>query len=150
MRDEAIEQFYDVLQNVEFAISCVWEGEPDLLDLDVIDALDSLVRRYAAEEQARTPPRLRLSQPAKRVYTAAERMCEWRLGRAPLNEQEENSVIPRRECNSVSEILLCLKRIRKSAHTWNEQLGRQGYLSYIKDFLSQMPKLAGSSPSFSL
>jgi hypothetical protein len=50
MRDETIEQFLDVLQNIEYAILRVYEHEADLLDLDVIDALDALVRKYVAEE----------------------------------------------------------------------------------------------------
>jgi hypothetical protein len=148
MRDEAIEQFYDVLQNVEFAISCAWENELDLLDFDVIDALDALVRRYAAEGQGRTPPVLRLSERAKHVYVMAERMCEWRLGRTTLNEDEQDSVIPHTEYRTVDEILVCLKRIRKSAHIWNEQLGRQGYLSYITNFFRQMKQRGRLRPSF--
>jgi hypothetical protein len=135
MRDETIEQFADVLQNIEFAILCVYREETGLLDLDVIDALDALVRRYAAEEGKRTPPMLRLSRPAALVFEAAEGMCEWRLGRSALNPDEPDLVIPQDQRNSVADILACLKRVRKSVHIWNEQAGRQGYLDYISEFL---------------
>jgi hypothetical protein len=138
MRDETFERYYDVLQNIEYAILSAYERETTLLDLDVIDALDGLVRRYGAEEQSRTPPRLRLSPQASRIYAAAEQMCEWRLGRAPLNPGEDEAVIPPDQCNTVSDIAICLKRIRKSVHTWTEQGGRQGYLLYIAHFFEQM------------
>jgi len=107
----------------------------------VIDALDALVRRYVAEETARTPPRLRLSGPAAFVFGAAEQMCEWRLGRAMLSDDAPDTVIPPDEANSIAEILMCLKHIRKSAHTWNEQGGRQGYLEYISQFFEQMQQM---------
>jgi hypothetical protein len=136
MRDETIEQYYDVLQNIEFAILSVYKAETALLDFDVIDALDGLVRRYAAEEQNRTPSPLRLSPRASQVYTAAEGMCEWRLGRAPLNV-DETTVIPPDQRNTVTDIVVCLKRIRKSVRLWNEQAGRQGYLEYIASFFRQ-------------
>lgn len=135
MRDETVEQFVDVLQNIESAIYSVYETVPDLLDLDVIDALDALVRRYAAEQDGRTPPKLRLSERAAHVFETVERMCEWRLGRVALNDDNSGAVIPPAPANSVEDVLICLKRIRKSAHLWNEQGGRQGYLEYISAFL---------------
>jgi len=139
MRDETVEQYYDVLQNIEYSILCAFEVETTLLDLDVIDALDGLVRRYSAEEQGRTPPKLRLSPQASRIYSAAEQMCEWRVGRAPLNSGDEETMIPRDQQNTVSDIVICLKRVRKSVHLWSEQAGRQGYLLYIAHFFRQMP-----------
>lgn len=138
MRDETVEQFVDVLQNIESAIYSVYEAVPDLLDLDVIDALDALVRRYAAEQDGRTPPKLRLSERAADVFETAELMCEWRLGRAALNDDDSGAVIPPDQANSVRDVLICLKRIRKSAYLWNEQGGRQGYLEYISEFFAQM------------
>lgn len=140
MRDETIEQFHDVLQNIEYAIFGVYENEADLLDLDVIDALDALVRRYVAEEGNRTPPKRFLSPRAARVFEAAEQVCEWRLGRNAPSEDNEAPPVPLDQHNSVADILVCLKRIRKSAHTWNEQAGRQGYLDYISIFFQQMQR----------
>jgi hypothetical protein len=136
MRDETIEKFYDVLQNIEYAIFGVYEQDATLLDLDVLDALDGLIRLYGAEEQNRTPPGLRLSERANRVFGAAQRMCEWRLGRGPLNKDE--AAAPTDPENSVADIVVCLKRVRKSVRLWNEQGGRQGYLDYINQFFRRM------------
>jgi hypothetical protein len=145
MRDETMEKYYDVLQNIEFAITCVHEDDATLLDLEVMDALDLLVRRYVAEEQGRTPPRLRLSERAQNVYTAAERMCEWRMGRGRLNPDGDDPAIE--EANSVADILISLKRIRKSVRLWNEQGGRQGYLDYIAQFFARAQRIAGTPSS---
>ena len=138
MRDEMIEQFRDGLQNIEIAIISVYQGEPDLLDLDVIDALDALVRRYVADEEGRTPPKLRLPARPGRVFEAVEGMCEWRLGRAAMNDGDGEVMIPPDGQYSVADVLKCLKRIRKSVRTWNEQGGRQGYLDYVTSFLARM------------
>jgi len=146
MLDDAVERFPDVLQNIELAIFRVYEVEPRLLDLDVIDALDGLVRKYGAEEQSRTPPKLRLSTQAMHFYDAAEQMCEWRLGRATIREDSQASVIPPDERIEVGNLVMCLKRIRKSVHIWSEQGGRQGYLDYISEFLAR----SGGHPGPSL
>jgi hypothetical protein len=136
MHDEVVDRFMDVLQNIEVAILSVYASQPDLLDLDVIDAFDALVRTYAAEQDSRVPPKLRLSERAALVLDAVRRMCEWRLGRTALEADEPDQPIPPpAEANSVADILICLKRVRKSVHTWNEQAGRQGYLDYIDTFL---------------
>ena len=138
MRDETMEQFADVLQNIEALICATYEDERDLLDLDVIDALDALIRAYAAEEQGRTRPVSRLSARATRVSEAAEQICEWRLGRRMLQADQSDPAVPPEVRNSVAEILICLKRIRKSVRLWNEEAGRQGYLDYVSDFFRQM------------
>ena len=62
-------------------------------------------------------------------------MCEWRLGREQLftegGQQLDADMIPR----TVDEIIACLKRIQKSIRRWNKVGGRQGYLSFISEFV---------------
>jgi hypothetical protein len=140
MHDEVIEQFYDVLQNIEASILETYDVEPDLLDLDVIDALDALIRRYAAEDQGRTPPASRLSARAARVVEAAGRICEWRMGRLALEDIVDDAVIPPHPLKTIAEIVVCLKRLRKSVNIWNEEGGRQGYLDYVSEFFNQMQR----------
>jgi len=62
-------------------------------------------------------------------------MCEWRLGRAAPGDdpRAEGSVAP--DPRTVDEILLCPKRIVKSVDRWNREGGRQGYLSFIIQFV---------------
>jgi hypothetical protein len=140
MHDEVIEKCHDVLQNVEAAILETYADEPDLLDLDVIDALDAIIRRYFAEEQGRTPSASRLSARAARVSEAVERACEWRMGRLQLGEIVGDALIPPHPLKTVAEIVVCLKRLRKSVNIWNEEGGRQGYLDYVSEFFKQMQR----------
>jgi hypothetical protein len=35
----------------------------------------------------------------------------------------------------VDVIIACLKRIRKSVEKWNKQGGRQGYLTFVEQFV---------------
>jgi len=135
MDDQVVARFSGVLQNIEYAVLTVYRNEQDLLDLEVIDAFDALVRRYAAEEQQRTPAKLRLSGRAVLVFRAAEQTCEWRLGRAALNDDDGRTALPAEEWITIADLLPCLKRLRKSAHMWNEQAGRQGYLDFIANFV---------------
>ena len=58
------EKNLDVLQNIEFGIVAVYRADRSLIDVDVKDAVDVLVRRYHAEEEQRRPPALRLGERA--------------------------------------------------------------------------------------
>lgn len=132
---DVTETHQDILQNIEFAIVTAFDQDQTLLDLEVIDALDALIRRYAAECEHRAPPKVNLSEKASSVYSLAARTCEWRLGRELLGGDEDTSEIGAPEVLGTEEILACLKRIRKSVRFWNETAGRQGYLEYVSQFI---------------
>ena len=129
------EEYQDVLQNIEFGIVSVYRQDPALLDYDVLDALEALIRHYTAEEGGRNPPPLRLAERAQRVFDSAKNMCEWRLGRQKLLNKNNKPVDTGMKPITVSEIVTCLKRIHLSVRRWNKQGGRQGYLNFVKDFL---------------
>ena len=141
---KAEEQYFDVLQNIETAIVTAYEEDPRLLDLDVMDALDVLIRGYVLEEQGAGSRESRLSGPAQRVHDLSRRMCEWRLGRQPLNADDPAGARPPTGELSIAELVLCLKRIRKSVRLWNEQRGRQGYLDYVRQFLGDARRGLGA------
>ena len=138
------EQYFDVLQNIETAIVTAYEDDPKLLDLDVMEALDALIRGYALEEQGAGTRQSRLSVPAQRVHDLSRRMCEWRLGRQPLNADDPAGAPPPTGELPIAELVLCLKRIRKSVRLWNEQRGRQGYLDYVREFLDNARRGLGA------
>ena len=125
------EEHFDVLQNIETAIVSVYEIDARLLDLDVLDALDVLIRNYALEERGVGTRTSRLSGPAQRVHDMAGRIREWRLGRQPLTTANPPADRWASGELSLAELVVCLKRIRKSVRLWNEQGGRQGYLDYV-------------------
>jgi len=120
-----------VLQNIEFGIIQVYRADKSLLDIDVKDAMDALVRHYRAEEEQRTPPAGRLGLRAQLVFSSVQAMCEWRLGRAagPGDTGLEESGMP------IAELVGCLRKIQKSVSFWSEQGGRQGYLNFVGQYL---------------
>jgi len=131
------DQYFDVLQNIETAIVAVYEDESGLLDVEVLDAINALIRTYAWEKDGRGAPTLRLSDRAQRVFDSSRRMCEWRLGRQSLNSGTVERGETKPDELTVSDIVLCLQRIRSSVRLWNKQGGRQGYLDYVRQFLVQ-------------
>lgn len=131
------EQYVDVLQNIESGIVSTYRRFPELVDHDVARTLEAVMDSYKAEKIGRPPREFSLSQAERVLFDAVRRMCEWRLGRCPLvvdsSGVEEAGVHPTPK--TVDEILLCLKRLIKSVKTWNRQLGRQGYLNFIIQYV---------------
>ena len=137
-------QYFDVLQNIEAAILTAYENNPRLLDVDVLEALDALIRSYALEERGISPRMSALSGPSQRVLDVTRRVCQWRLGRQPLHATDPTAAPLTTGELSVGELVLCLKRIRKSVRLWNQQGGRQGYLDYVRQFLEDAHRQAGA------
>lgn len=132
------EQYLDVLQNIESAIISVYDENSTLLDLDVQEALDGLIRTYTWEDDNRGVPTLRLSTRAQLVYNGVHHMCDWRLGRQSLDPSlfsRQNSSL---KAITLPEILACLKHIRQSVRFWNKENGRQGYLTYVRQFFNNI------------
>lgn len=125
------EKNLDVLQNIEFGIVEVYRADPSLLDIDVKDAIDALVRHYHAEEERRTPPAMTLGERAELVFRSVQAMCEWRLGRSsiPGETATPESGMP------VSDLVKCLREIQKSIPRWSRQGGRKGYLDFVSQYL---------------
>jgi hypothetical protein len=118
----------DVLQSIEFGIIQVYRADKSLLDFDVKDAMDALVRHYRPEEEQRRPPLMRLGDRAQRVLSSVQAFCEWRLGRAafPGDGSPPESATP------IAELVECLGKVQKSVPLWSQRGGRQGYLSQFR------------------
>jgi hypothetical protein len=138
------EQYFDVLQNIETAIVAAYDDNPRLLDLDVMDALDVLIRSYTLEERGGSPRRPAGSGPSQRVLDVARPICEWRLGRQSLNPADPGDGRLTTGRLSVAELVVCLKRIRNSVRLWTARGGRQGYLDYVRHFLEDARRQAGA------
>jgi len=122
------DEYFGVLQNIEFTIVRVHREHPHLLDYDVDGALEALVARYTAESRGRTPREPALHGLRYDVYEAVLAICEWRVGRDPDNP-------PPPDMNTVEEIVACLKRVRTSVQRWTREGGRQGYLTFVGRFI---------------
>jgi hypothetical protein len=126
------DEHLDVLQNLEWAIVNEFRRDPSILDLDVRDAANALVRRYEAELESRGAAGAPLSDRARRIFEGVRPMCEWRLGRAPAPDGSPSGLDSK---VSLAELVLCLKRIRKSIDFWTKEGGRQGYLNFVSEYL---------------
>lgn len=131
MQESFEERYADLLQNIEAAIVQVHGSDTELLDYDVDAALEAVISGYAAEKLARTPKPVTLTGRRLAVYEAVHHICEWRLGRRPFAEGEP----PLDDPVSVDDVLACCKRIRKSVERWTRQRGRQGYLTFVAQYL---------------
>ena len=127
------EKYEDVLQNIEFGIVRVYQEHPELVDWDALIAIESLIHAYSAEAQGRQAAPRVLAGLASQVAGPVKAMCEWRLGRNPLTDEEGHSLdVPPK---TLDEIVACLKRIRRSIRLWNKEGGRQGYLKFVSQFV---------------
>lgn len=130
------ERYEDVLQNLEFGIVQVYRGHPEMTDWEALAAIEALLRTYRAEAKGRqaTPPSL--NPLAGEVYGSVETMCEWRLGREkPFSDEEGEPMEFPVEPITLDELITCLKRIRKSINRWSREGGRQGYLTFVSQFV---------------
>ena len=116
----------------------MYESSPELVDRDVLSAIESLIRAYERERRNRDGVTVTPSGRARAVYEQCRRMCEWRLGRQSLNKGESDSDSDHPLPGELSgpELMLCLKRLRKSMRVWHKKGGRQGYLIYVRGFIA--------------
>jgi hypothetical protein len=130
------ERYEDVLQNIEFGIIQAYHNHPEMTDWEALTAIEALLRMYRAEakgRQARTPS---LDPLAEEVYDLVETMCEWRLGRErPFTKKDGGPVELPVEPITLDEVMACLKRVRKSINRWHRRGGRQGYLTFVSQFV---------------
>ncbi len=129
------ERYFDVLHNIESAIVSVYRATPDLSDYEVDKALSVLCDSYRTELQVRPYILPAMNKNTDAVYAITQKICDWRLGRDVKLETEGGQPLPDVPPISVAEILVCLKRIRKSVAKWSKRGGRQGYLYFIADFI---------------
>jgi len=126
-------QYFDVLQNIEFAIVAEFRRDPAILDLNVREAVNVLARQYESEEEGRTPPRPPMTDRTRTVFDAVRTVCEWRMGRprGPVLAKDDPPVPD----IAVAEMAACLKRIRKSVDLWSKESGPRGYLNFVRQYI---------------
>jgi hypothetical protein len=129
------EKYFDVLQNMEFAVIQVYNSCSGLRDSDVMTAYEALMDHYKAEKIGREPRDYRLSERSELVFNSVRDMCEWRLGRESPFSFEGEEEAPPGQPKTVDEILECLKKLRKSAEKWSRRGGVDGYLRFVSQFV---------------
>jgi hypothetical protein len=130
------ERYEDVLQNIEFGIVQVYRNHPGMTDWEVLSADEALIRVYNAESKGRETAPPSLEPLSEEVYHFVEGICVWRLGReVPFSDEEGAAMGFPMQPLALEEIIACLKRVRKSINRWTRQGGRQGYLTFVSQFV---------------
>jgi hypothetical protein len=65
---------------MEFAIVTEFRKDGAILDLNVLDAVNALVRHYEAETEGRRPPEPRLSDLSRRIFASVRAFAWWPRG----------------------------------------------------------------------
>lgn len=126
---DPIEDYQDVLQNIETSVAKVWRSHPELTNYTVSRAYEAAVAQYHSEARQVTPKPPNLAGLDATVYTSICQICEWRLGRTSDKGLPEVEPIP------VEDLVACLRRLHKSVDFWTRQGGRQGYLKLIEQYV---------------
>ena len=93
-------------------------------------AYEAAFEHYRAETRGHQPKPCALTGLDRELYEAIMRMCESCLGRA--GQPDPGSAQP---CISVAELTGCLRRLGKSVECHTKNLGRQGYLTFVSQFV---------------
>jgi hypothetical protein len=106
-----------------------------MTDWDALTAVEALLRTYQAEMKGRQRKPPALTPLTQQTYESTRAVCELRLGRETLVDEDDRPVELEIQPLSLDEIIACLKRIRKSINLWTREGGRQGYLTYVSRFI---------------
>ena len=121
----------DILQNLEFSVVQVWRAHREMTDYAALRAYEAAFQLYRAELRGRPPKPPALDGLDATTYTALKAMCDFRLGRGPgpATGPTEIPAIP------LEKLVDCLRELAKSVERHTKAGGRQGYLTFISQFL---------------
>lgn len=118
---------------LETLIDSFASTDESVIDLHVLEALETTRRQFAAEAQGRTfQPRLGDAR-VRELFTALHSAGDVLLGRVP-EDVEGRGTEPSARI-SIDTLVSCLKQLERSVKLWSEQGGRKGYIEYIRRFL---------------
>jgi hypothetical protein len=128
-------EFTTLMRYLESTISLVDRTTPDLVDQEVVAALEALCTHYAAEYQGQASPLGALPPRARSLADNLLQMIEWRLGRAPLPEGDTATAARLTDTSlSVEDALRALAQMTTAACKWNRGRDPRGYLEFLKAF----------------
>lgn len=121
-----IEEYMDVLMNIELCIYKQYTVGSNWHDNDVLKVLEALVFAYKRSISPSIPEGSNTN--VKQLYQSLLETCQ------NLTQPTDENVI----AITPEEVIICLKRIEKSVKHWNKRLGSQGYLKYISEHFSKI------------
>jgi hypothetical protein len=107
-----------------------------MTDWQARSAIEALLREYRAEAKGRETRPASLNELSEEVYDSVRTLCEWRLGRAVPHGDDGAPIDLGPEPLTLDEIVDSLKRVRKSINRRTRRGGRQGYLTFVDQYIS--------------
>lgn len=135
MAESFIEEYMDVLQNIEFGLVGAYDRNPNLTDTGCMYAVEALIKVYTGDLRGREVALPQFKPEEQEAYDAVKAMCDLRLGRTSMEDKEGKKVEAGGEPLTLEEIIACLKRILKSINTWYKRGGRRGYYEFVRQFI---------------
>ena len=129
------DQYNDPLRSMEIALVKTYRHDETMTDWETLNALNGLLRTYTAEQRRRTAPALNLKSLAQQSFDALKLTCDGWLGRAPLVDEFGQIVELKDNTLTLTEVIDCIKRIRKSVEMWQKEGGKRGYFNFVDQFL---------------
>ncbi len=124
-----------LLQTLEFNLANHYKEQPQLIDYDVSDAFNALVRHYKAklENRSFTP---NLKGRSKEVFEMFQTVADIFVSNGQFPTTETDTFLPENmQSYTVEDVLSCFRRLQSSLKLWTKEGGRQGYLNYISQFV---------------
>lgn len=129
------DKYNDQLRSMEMALVITYREHEEMTDWETLEAINAAIRTYTAEQRRRQTPTLALRPLTQQSYIALKLTCDGWLGRAPVFDESGQMAELGEQALSLTEILDCLKRIRRSVEMWQKEGGRRGYFNFIDQFL---------------
>jgi hypothetical protein len=128
------DRYFDVLQDIESVIVSVDRQYPETNDQHVKKVLDALIRSYEVEARGYSLPTPKFTPPTKVLYDNLRLICDWRLGKELLTDEDSRPLELTGGQKTIKEIIACLKRIRLSIKM-HKSGGQRGYLNFVSQFI---------------
>lgn len=110
------EEHAEILEPIERLVCGFYAKKLINHDYDTIRVYDALTAYYKAIVTNFPLPTLKLTSDSEKTLY--------------------NNIVEMSEKYDAKEMLECIKLLKKSALLWNKELGSQGYLNYINQFIS--------------
>lgn len=109
-----------------------------MTDYEAEKAVNTLIRTYQAEARNRKYRQPRMNERTEEAYGYIKGMCDWRMGREDLYNEDDNPIELPMTPLQVDEVIDCLKRVKRSIRKWNKQGGRRGYFYFVDQFFQTL------------
>jgi hypothetical protein len=127
---EISEDKLGVLQNLEFSVATVWRTHREMSDYTALRAYEAAFQTYRAELRGHVPKPSGLTGLDLTTFESVKAVCEFRLGRGTQGDGPETAPPV-----SLELLIDCLRELARSTERHTKAGGKQGYLTFINQFL---------------